>query len=114
MKLATKITLFVPGTVNVNELNPGMQAKFTNIVQERFTEWFGGSTTIAAEGTYTAASGIVREPINMVSTFSNDTSKLPMVHALAADIAYEMGQECVAVEVNGQVEFVESIKAAAA
>jgi len=116
--LRNTIKLYVPGTTNVNQQNKAEQEKQVEKVMMNMAKWFGGATAMPAEGAYIAQDGsLVREPIIIVIAFGDDnamslhTSK---VISLARQIAVEMNQESVSVEVDGGLIFISQSVAAAA
>jgi hypothetical protein len=105
-----KITLYVPGTVQGNVPSPHMQAIWTDKVLRGFAEVFGGATLTHATGAWVSPTlGLVKEPVNLVSSFTDldgVRAHIGDVKRWAAAIAEEMGQEAVALEVSGEMEFV--------
>jgi hypothetical protein len=112
-----KVGIYVPGTTAVNVPAPTLQEQWTNEALERFSRWFGGATALPGIGAWLSPTcGLVREPIMCVFSFTDDATarrNLDAVMALAAQIAFEMGQEVVTVEVNGGLHLVTAAAATA-
>ena len=111
MKKLNKIVRFyVPGTVD-NRVDPESQEAYVDLCLRTFTDLFGGATAMNAEGAWKTGSGIlVREPIVLVYSFTDEAGLAEhreAVEAFAQRIAVEMVQECVSVEIDGELYFIE-------
>ncbi len=99
-----KISIIVPSTA------PALYALIVQKVLTILASLFGGCTSVPGKGAWMSKTGLVTEDITLVYSFTDpDTlsKALPKVEALARDIAQTMNQECVAVEVNGVMFFVD-------
>jgi hypothetical protein len=105
--LANRMVLYIPSTANVNQ----------SITQEHAEQWveaalrllstlFGGATAIRAVGSWVSHSDtLVTENVTIVYAFADElsTKKLTAVKQFALKLKRELGQESVAVEVNGKL-----------
>ena len=108
--LTHRIAVYVPGTVNVDRPAGQVQQAWTDQMLDAFGTMFGGSTAIHVLGTWIGLNGQpVREPVNLVYSYCADEHLLggaQEVVSLAKRMAVEMGQEAVAVEVDGALYLV--------
>jgi hypothetical protein len=113
-----KVTLYVPGTQNGTTPNPVGQARWTHVTAFQFGSWFGGSTITDSQGTWNSPEhGMIREPVKLVASYTDAAGLLKNrqnVTDLAAHLGFEMGQEAVAVEIDGQMEFINPLERVAA
>lgn len=104
------VKLYVPGTVNVNQLDPVAQAKYTDIALTELAGMFGGATVQPAIGAWVSQSaGLVKEPVNIVGAYCTEEglhNNRDNVVQLATRLAKEMGQEAVSLEIDGELLFV--------
>jgi hypothetical protein len=118
MTLDHKVALYIPSTVAVNKPCPDLQGRMTDLALEQLSRLFGGATRLPAVGAWVSEThGLVKEPINFVFSFTDETTLSRHVDAvlgLAAQIGAEMLQEAVAVEIDGQLHLVDSKAAVAA
>lgn len=114
--LASYVSIYVPGTVNGNQPAPELQAKTARKVMTEMCKFFGGCTVSKAEGGYVLSTGeLVIEPVVIVKSFGDYEQledRMEHVMALANEVAETMGQECVSVECNGELNLVSPLKAA--
>ena len=106
--LDCKVSIYVPSTVNVNEVTDNsMQVK--KVISE-LAAMFGGATASKAVGGWVCTTGeTVLEEVTIVYSFctSEQLNKhFGDVYQIAERIKKEMAQEAVTLEVNGQVKFV--------
>ena len=106
--LNSKVAIYVPSTMNVNEECDNTQYVKNTIKQ--LSTWFGGATATPAIGGWVSAAGeVVVENMSIVYSFCT-TEKLQEYAAdiieLCKTIKHEMRQEAVTLEINGQVKFV--------
>lgn len=106
--LDSKIAIYVPSTVNVNEScnNSAMVRR----VLSKLSELFGGATaTPAIGGWMSSEAGLVTEKITIVYSFCKAEQfgeHFDEVLGLCEAIKREMSQEAVTLEYNGQIKFV--------
>lgn len=108
--------LYIPGT-NGGVLDPVAQRRNADEVMDDFAVMFGGATIHQAVGAWKAGSRLVKEPVTIVESFTDEfTYDLHRddVHGLAAVVASRMGQDCVALEDCGVMHLVSPIKVEAA
>ena len=106
--LNSKVAIYVPSTMNVNETCDNTEYVKNTIKQ--LSTWFGGATATPAIGGWVSAAGeVVVENVSIVYAFCT-TEQLQEhatdIIALCESIKHEMGQEAVTLEINGQVKFV--------
>lgn len=106
--LNSKVAIYVPSTINVNDECNNTQYVKSTIKQ--LSTWFGGATATPAIGGWVSAAGeVVVENVSIVYSFCT-TEKLQEYAAdiidLCKTIKHEMRQEAVTLEINGQVKFV--------
>lgn len=118
MRLDHKTAIYIPSTIGVNRPCPDLQGRMTDLALERLSRLFGGATALPGIGAWVSeAHGLVKEPVNFVFSFTDETALNRHVEAvldLAAQIGAEMQQEAVAVEIGGRLCLVDSKAAAAA
>ena len=110
--LTHKVAVYVPSTVQGNI--PAPVATVERWVKEsktRLSRLFGGFTSYRAQGGWVSETqGLVEEDVTIVQAFTDESglSHVPAVKALAQEIARDMSQEAVSVEVDGTLYFVNS------
>lgn len=107
-KLSSKITIYVPATNGVNqEVGNTEQVKKT---AELLADLFGGSTSTAALGYWLSpAVGLVAEATTVVFAYASDEDLQNYIVAvvdLCEELKQEMGQEAIALEINGEMYFI--------
>jgi hypothetical protein len=106
--LNSKVAIYVPSTINVNEECDNTQYVKNTIKQ--LSTWFGGATATPAIGVWVSAAGeVVVENVSIVYSFctTEDLQKYAAdIIALCKSIKHDMRQEAVTLEINGQVKFV--------
>lgn len=106
--LNSKVAIYVPSTMNVNEECDNTQYVKNTIKQ--LSTWFGGATATPAIGGWASAAGeVVVENVSVVYSFctADDLQKYAAdIIALCESIKHEMRQEAVTLEINGQVKLV--------
>jgi hypothetical protein len=106
--LNSKVAIYVPSTINVNEECDNTQYVKNTIKQ--LSTWFGGATATPAIGGWVSAAGeVVVENVSIVYSFctTEDLQKYAAdIIALCKSIKHDMRQEAVTLEINGQVKFV--------
>lgn len=106
--LDSKVAIYVPSTLNVNEQTDNT-TQVMNIIRKLST-LFGGATASDAVGGWVAENGqTVIEKVKIVYSFC--TSEMLKQHIdsilqICEDLKSEMSQEAITLEINGQVKFV--------
>lgn len=106
--LQSKVEIYVPGTVAVDHLAD--TSSYVNETARYLSELFGGATVSEDTGYYVTDLGqLIKEPVFIVWAFCS-TEQLekysPKVIEWAETICRDLGQESVAVVINGQMLFV--------
>jgi hypothetical protein len=108
--LSHKIAIYIPSTIHGNLPAPSaLVSKRVTQAKMKFAKLFGGFTAYKAQGGWVSpVQGLVEEDVMIVQAFSNDAglASVPAVKALAQEIAREMTQESVSVEVDGTLYFI--------
>lgn len=108
-----RVALYVPSTLNGNETAPAeLVEKFVRQAKIKLAQLFGGFTSYKADGGwYSPTLGLVEEPVTIVQAFTDESNlkHVAAVEALAAEIAAEMGQEAVSVEVDNELRFITAV-----
>lgn len=107
-KLSSKITVYVPATNGVNqETDNAEQVKRTASL---LADCFGGSTSTAALGYWLSpAVGLVSEATTIVFAYAADKdlqAHIGKVVDHCEALKAEMGQEAIALEINGEMYFI--------
>ena len=106
--LKSKITVYVPATVNVNEAvdNSAQVERVARLLSSAF----GGATASPVRGYWVSAEGsLVAEHTTMVFAYCDtaDAEKyIDDVVTLCVELKHEMGQEAIALEYNGAMYFI--------
>jgi hypothetical protein len=106
--LNKRVVIYVPGKTG-DELQPEAQARWKRRALERFSELFGGATAQVAEGAWMGDGGLVIEPVVIVYSYTDADGEVRhrgAVMDLAREMAADMRQECVSVEMGGGMEFI--------
>lgn len=105
--------IYVPSTINVDNKTTqaaDLQEYFVNACRDLFSRIFGGATSNAAIGAWSAANGeIVTESIVQVTGFCSSeqlAGGLSDVLNLTKRICKEMQQEAVTLEVDNKIYFI--------
>lgn len=110
--LSHSFTIYVPSTTNGNVPALATQQKVATNVFAEMCDLFGGVTQSQVIGGYRLSDGtIVRESIITLRSFCDISAKeqhFAAVMAIAERVCKEMTQECVSVEVDGTLHFVEA------
>ncbi len=114
--LNQKLVLTVPSTDRNQKPDLLTHQRMVDHVEVRFAEWFGGFTTVPGRGGWVSEThGKVIEDVALVGVFCDEEklqAHLENVFALAAEVAFLMGQECVALEVTGCLHFIDAAEPA--
>ena len=108
IKLSSKVTVYVPATNGVADATDNTeQVKKTAAL---LADLFGGSTSTAALGYWLSpVAGLVAENTTVVFAYASDED---LQNGIAAVVDHcealknEMGQEAVALEINGEMYFI--------
>ena len=106
--LKSKITVYVPATVNVNEAvdNSAQVERVARLLSSAF----GGATASPVRGYWVSAEGsLVAEHTTMVFAYCDtaDAEKyIDDVVTLCVELKHEMGQEAIALEYNGAMYYI--------
>lgn len=106
--LKSKVTVYVPSTVNVNEqIDNSAQVER---VARLLSECFGGATASPVSGYWVASDkSLVIEHTTMVFAFCDTASAekyIDDVVRLCVSLKHEMSQEAIALEYNGEMYFI--------
>ena len=105
------VKIYVPSTSNVIESDLTKAQHFTDYCLTQLARMFGGATAQQAQGAWISpVHGLVKEPIVIVFAFCSQESLDQYrgdVFQLAAEIAMEMKQEAVSVEIDNGLYFVD-------
>lgn len=108
--LTHKVAIYVPSTVKGNKPAPAaLIKKWLGKVKRALAQHFGGFTAYKAQGGWVSAGGaLIEENVVIVQAFTDEAglSNVPAIKALAAELAADMEQEAVSVEVDGTLHFV--------
>lgn len=104
------VSITVPGTRDGYTPDEALGQQWTGQVLASLSVWFGGATATAALGGYMGEKGMVTETVNVVASFC--TKELLDQHrddvmGLALEMGRAMGQEAVAVVVNGTMHSID-------
>lgn len=109
--LRHKISIYIPSTLAGHFPAPAdVVEMWLTVAKLRMARCFGGFTATQAVGGYVSdLHGTIEEQVVIITSFtdSEGLSKVPEVESLARQIAAAMQQECVSVEVDGTLTFIE-------
>lgn len=108
IKLSSKVTVYVPATNGVSDATDNTeQVKKTAAL---LADLFGGSTSTAALGYWLSpVAGLVAENTTVVFAYASDEDLQNGITAVVDHceaLKQEMGQEAVALEINGDMYFI--------
>ena len=110
--LNRQVKVYVPGTVDANEAAPERQADWVRRSLEQLAKLFGGATAINGQGAYVSEElGLIVEPVVIVSAFCDEAGLAEHREAVidfARQLGLDMTQECVSIEIDGTMEFVQT------
>ena len=105
-----KVAIYVPSTVNINEAIDNSQ--YVSKIAIELSRLFGGATQTNAIGSWYSKdlNKLVTEDITIV--YSNCTKSdldkhLLKVVDIASQLCNEMSQECISLEINGVLHFID-------
>lgn len=103
--------IYVPTTTQGNVASPELAAIVVDMVFGKMIALFGGATITEGIGGFAMDNGeIVKEKIFIVKSFTDENkfnANMPAVNELARKVCDEMTQQCVSVETNNGLEFIE-------
>lgn len=107
-KLASKITIYVPATVNINEVIDNTE--YVKRAATLLSECFGGATSTDALGYWVSpTAGLVKENTTMVFAYAADADlkkNLDKAIDFCEELKEEMKQDSIALELNGEMYFI--------
>ena len=108
-KLSSKITVYVPATVNVNQEIDN--TKYVDRLASLLSKCFGGSTSTPALGYWmdTNSNELVKEKTTMVFAYCKDQDleeKIDQVITECENLKTELVQQAIAMEINGEMYFI--------
>jgi hypothetical protein len=116
MPLNRIIQVYVPGTMH-GKLDPEAQELWVDRALDRFADLFGGSTAIdRCRGAWKSSGKLIKEPVVLVYSFTDDAGLAKQrqeVERFARHMAVEMGQECVSLQIDGELYFIKPHQEAA-
>jgi len=114
--LNRQVKVIVPGTVQGNQRSRAGQAEWVRRTLEHLSKLFGGATAINGRGAYVSDEyGLIVEPVVIVYSYCDEaglTKHREAVIEHARQLGLDMTQECVSVEIEGTMEFVDTKQAA--
>lgn len=107
-KLSSKITVYVPATININEAIDNTE--YVNRAATLLSECFGGATSTDALGYWKSpTAGLVKENTTLVFAYAAEADlkkNLDKVIDFCEELKEEMKQDSVALELNGEIFFI--------
>ena len=104
------IQIYVPGTMH-GKLDAEAQEFWVDKALNRFADLFGGSTAIdRCRGAWKSEGLLIKEPIVLVYSFTDEAGLAEQrqeVERFAQQMAVAMGQECVSLQIDGELHFIE-------
>lgn len=108
LKLSSKVTIYVPATLGVNTAADNTDQ--VNRAAALLASLFGGSTSTPAVGYWVSpAAGLVAEKTTVVFAYAGDKALQDHVEEVVdfcEALKLEMGQEAIALEINGEMYFI--------
>ena len=104
--LKNRLAIYIPSKIGQEEISVERREFFLKKVLADLSRTYGGATAIDGVGAWLSeVDGLVMERVTICYTFT-DSNDFQPIYRLAAELAAEMRQEAVAVEVNGGMDFV--------
>lgn len=107
-KLSSRLSIYVPQTVNVNEYIDN--TKYVNDTLTILSKYFGGATASQAKGSWLTSNGeLVIESTTIVFAYCNTRQleeSFDKIHDYIQRLKKEMSQEAIAIELNGEMYFI--------
>ena len=108
MKLNNKISIYIPSTINVNQKTDN--TKQVNNTCVFLSGLFGGCTSVNTSGCWIdSRNQLIKEDITIVYSFCDNIQFLrnrKKVIAYCKKLCNEMLQECVSLEINNKLYFI--------
>lgn len=107
--LNKRVAIYIPSKIG-QTVHIDKQRQWVRKALDRFSDMFGGATAIKGEGAFKVGTELILEDVVIIFAFTSkqgETSHRSEVIALAKEIADDMKQLCVSVEINGGMEFIE-------
>ena len=104
-----KIAIYIPSTIKNQPAPTELVDKWLRASKILLANLFGGFTTHAGQGGwFSHEHGLIEENVTIVLAFTDQEglTKLPKIIELAKEIANDMNQEMVSVEVDGTLNLV--------
>jgi len=110
--LTEKISIYVPGTIDKDSPAGDVQLEQVRHIMASLSGLFGGATTIGGEGAWVDDEGeLICEPVRIVSSFTDSATlreKRDNVYALCRQLCNDMSQDCVTLEIDGGMDFIDN------
>jgi hypothetical protein len=106
-KLHSKVTVYVPATVNVNEEIDNTE--YVDRIATNLSKYFGGATSTPALGYWRDINNLIKEKTTIVFAYCNDDSLDKHIDDVITDceeLKYELKQQAIALEINGEMYFI--------
>lgn len=110
MSLTERVAVYVPSTINIDKSIDN--AHYVNMVTTKLCKLFGGATSYNAMGSWYSdeLKKVITENVTII--YSNCTKKqlennIFQVWDIANDLRDTMSQECISLEINGDLYFVD-------
>ena len=107
-KLSSKITIYVPSTIDINkEIDT---TEYVDKTAKILSECFGGATKTDALGYWVSpVAGLVKEKTTMIFAYCKEDdlqNKIEDIVTWCDTMRYELKQDSIALEINGDMYFV--------
>ena len=106
--LSHKVTVYVPATRNdENGAHEIDNTKYVDDMAQTLTNLFGGATSTNAIGYWMSDErGLEKENTKMVFAYAESLDKIDVVIDKCEALKYELGQDNIALEIDGQMYFI--------
>lgn len=108
--LSHKVSVYVPSTQNVNlKLAADAHKNILDSTLRFMSQLYGGATAVEARGAWVSDDGLlVIETVTVITSYTDkpDVAKQRRVRMWCEQIKHTLGQEAIAVEVDGEMFFV--------
>lgn len=108
IKLSCQIKIYVPSTTNIREAFDSLE--WVRKTMELLSKEFGGATATSALGAWVSNQGdLVKENITVVFAYARQEqleNSIDFVYGFCLDMKRVLGQEAIALEVNGELYLV--------
>ena len=108
VKLQSQVKIYVPSTINVKEKIDSKE--WVDKTLELFIELFKGGTCMNALGVWRSSEGeLIKEEVTLCYAFCKEDELKEGINKLynhCLEIKYKLKQECVSLEINGELYFV--------